>query len=91
MSKVPTSNDIMERDDLRVRYATSRAESGQCRQTINDGIREFVAGDFLCVTSHLVSCYDAPNKYKNCGETRRTNMILLNCSGLMKPSWLSSK
>lgn len=48
MSKVPTSNDIMERDDFRVRYASSGAESSQCRQTVNDGVRQFVARDFLC-------------------------------------------
>lgn len=47
MSKVPTSNDIMECDDFRVRYASSGAEGCQCRETVNDSVRQLVARDFL--------------------------------------------
>ena len=48
---LPTSNNIMERDDLRVGYLPSGRQRAERRQTINHGLREFVAGNFLPRTS----------------------------------------
>lgn len=48
---LPTSNDIMERDHLRVGYLPSGRQRAERRQTINHGLREFVAGYFLLRTS----------------------------------------
>lgn len=76
---MPTSNDVVERNNLGVGYPTTRmGDRSQGWQPLDDGIRELMSCNFLRLIQHLKSA--------GMGQRLLTKMIRLNWSGLMKPS-----